>query len=45
MSNGDYTYNVVKDKERNIIGILVRYKYEPAIFIPLLDIILRLEKL
>ena len=44
MTQGSYTFSVVKDRERNIIGILVRYKYEEAILIPLIDIILQMEK-
>lgn len=41
----DYTYTIIKDKDRNIVGILVRYKYEHAVLIPLIDIILELEKI
>lgn len=40
-----YTYAVVKDKDRNIIGILIRFKNEHAIMIPLIDIILEMEKI
>lgn len=45
MQQDKYTYRVVKDHDRNIIGILVRYDTERAIIIPLIDIILQLEKL
>ena len=45
MTQGDYTFSVVKDRERNIIGILVRYKCKDAIIIPLIDIILQMEKI
>ena len=45
MTQGDYTFSVVKDRERNIIGILVRYKHRDAIIIPLIDIILQMEKI
>ena len=41
----NYTYTVVKDKDRNIIGILVRYSNEKAVIIPLIDIILMMEKI
>lgn len=40
-----YTYAVIKDKDRNIIGILIRFKNEHAIVIPLIDIILEMEKI
>ena len=40
-----YTYSVVKDNERNIIGILVRFENERAVIIPLIDIILMMEKI
>ena len=40
-----YTYAVIKDKERNIIGILVRFEDRRAIVIPLIDIILEMEKI
>ena len=43
--DGKYTYTVIKDTERNIIGILVRYDCEKAIIIPLIDIILLMEKI
>lgn len=45
MTQGNYTYSIIKDSERNIIGILVRYKNERAVMIPLIDIILQLEKI
>lgn len=41
----DYTYSVVKDSERNIIGVLVRFDNEKAVIIPLIDIILMMEKI
>ena len=41
----EYTYSVVKDNERNIIGILVRFDNERAVIIPLIDIILMMEKI
>lgn len=41
----DYTYSVVKDSERNIIGVLVRFDNERAVIIPLIDIILMMEKI
>lgn len=40
-----YSYSVIKDKERNIIGILIRYEDNRAIIIPLIDIILEMEKI
>lgn len=40
-----YTYSVVKDNERNIIGVLVRFGNERAVIIPLIDIILMMEKI
>ena len=40
-----YKYSVVKDNERNIIGVLVRYENERAVIIPLIDIILMMEKI
>lgn len=40
-----YSYAVIKDKERNIIGILIRYEDNRAIMIPLIDIILEMEKI
>lgn len=40
-----YSYAVIKDKERNIIGILIRYEDNRAIVIPLIDIILEMEKI
>lgn len=45
MTQDNYTYSIIKDSERNIIGILVRFKNERAIMIPLIDIILQLEKI
>lgn len=45
MTINDYTFNVIKDKDRNIIGILVRYKMNDAVFIPLIDVILQMEKI
>ena len=45
MTQGNYTYSIVKDTERNIVGILIRYQNEKAILIPLIDIILQLEKI
>lgn len=45
MTQGNYSYNVIKDTDRNIIGILVRYEGEKAIIIPLIDIILQMEKI
>lgn len=39
-----YSYAVIKDKQRNIIGILIRYEENKAIVIPLIDIILEMEK-
>ena len=41
----NYRYSVVKDNERNIIGIVVRYDNERAVLIPLIDIILMMEKI
>lgn len=41
---GDYTYTVVRDKDRQIIGLLLRHKNDESIIIPLIDIILLLEK-
>lgn len=40
-----YSYTVIKDKQRNIIGILVRYEENRAVVIPLIDIILEMEKI
>lgn len=40
-----YSYSVIKDKQRNIIGILIRYEENKAIVIPLIDIILEMEKI
>lgn len=40
-----YSYAVIKDKERNIIGILIRYEDNRAIVIPLIDVILEMEKI
>lgn len=40
-----YSYAVIKDKERNIIGILIRYEDNRAVIIPLIDIILEMEKI
>lgn len=40
-----YKYTVVKDHERNIIGVVVRYDNERAVLIPLIDIILMMEKI
>ena len=40
-----YSYSVIKDKERNIIGILIRFEDNRAIVIPLIDIILEMEKI
>lgn len=45
MTQDNYTYSVVKDSERNIVGILIRFQNERAILIPLIDIILQLEKI
>lgn len=45
MTQDNYTYSIIKDSERNIIGILIRFKNERAIMIPLIDIILQLEKI
>ena len=45
MKQDNYNYEIVKDKERNIIGILIRYKNNEAIMIPLIDIILQMEKI
>ena len=45
MTQGSYSFSVVKDRERNIIGILVRFQKEEAVLIPLLDIILQMEKI
>lgn len=45
MKIDDYTFYVVKDSDRNIIGVLVRYKNKKAVFIPLIDIILQMEKI
>lgn len=45
MKQNDYTYSVVKDSDRNIVGVLIRYKNENAIIIPLIDIILLMEKI
>lgn len=44
MKQDNYSYEIVKDKERNIIGLLIRYKNNEAIIIPLIDIILQMEK-
>lgn len=41
----DYTFTVIKDQKKNIIGIVVRFKNEKAVFIPLIDIILIMEKI
>lgn len=41
----NYRYSVVKDHERNIIGVVVRYDNERAVLIPLIDIILMMEKI
>ena len=41
----DYSYTIVKDQDRNIVGVLVRYKSNPAVLIPLIDIILLMEKI
>lgn len=41
----NYSYTIVKDTDRNIIGVLVRFKNEKAIIIPLIDIILQMEKI
>lgn len=43
-TENNYSYTIVKDKDRNIIGVLVRFKNEKAIIIPLIDIILQMEK-
>lgn len=40
-----YSYTVIKDKDRNIIGILIRYEDNRAIVIPLIDVILEMEKI
>lgn len=40
-----YTYTVVKDSDRNIVGVLVRYENEKAVLIPLIDIIMIMEKI
>ena len=45
MTQGKYSYNIVKDKDRNIIGLVVRFGNEKAVFIPLIDIILQMEKI
>ena len=45
MTQGKYSYNIVKDKDRNILGLVVRFSNEKAIFIPLIDIILQMEKI
>ena len=45
MKQNDYTYNIIRDRERNIIGVMVSYKCENAVIIPLIDIILQTEKL
>ena len=44
MTQNDYTYFMAHDKDRNILGLVVRYKYKESIFIPLIDIILQMEK-
>lgn len=41
----NYTYSVIKDSDRNILGILVRFKNERAVMIPLIDIILLMERI
>lgn len=38
-----YSYTVIKDSDRNILGVLVRYENNKAILIPLIDIILLME--
>lgn len=43
MTQDDYTYFMTHDKDRNILGVVVRYQSEKAIFIPLIDIILQME--
>lgn len=45
MKQNDYTYEIIKDRDRNIIGLLIRYKNNEAIIIPLIDIILQMEKI
>ena len=40
-----YSYSVVKDSERNIVGVLVRFQNQKAVLIPLIDIILLMEKI
>lgn len=40
-----YSYTVVKDQSRNIVGVLVRFENEKAVLIPLIDIILLTEKI
>lgn len=45
MNQNEYHYEIIKDKDRNIIGLLIRYKNYEAIIIPLIDIILQMEKI
>lgn len=45
MTQNEYHYEIIKDRDRNIIGLLIRYKNNEAIIIPLIDIILQMEKI
>lgn len=40
-----YTYTVIKDIDRNLICLIVRYRNEKAILIPMIDIFLLMEKM
>ena len=40
-----YSFELCKDLKSKTIFVVVRYKNEPAVEIPLLDIILALEKI
>ena len=45
MKQNNYNYTVVFDKDRNILGLLVRYENKEAVFIPLIDIFLMTERI
>ena len=44
MTDRNYEYKIIRDKEREIICLKVRYKHEIPVYIPLMDILLQLEK-
>ena len=44
MTDKGYEYKVIRDKDREIICLKVTYKKEVPIYIPLMDILLQLEK-